>query len=89
MPHSPDPAGNSPKSDLNPEAAPFTTPVTTACFSASTNKTVLSQTARTVAYNPGAPQFNMEVRVILDPGSQRSYITNQVKDAIALTPAGK
>ena len=31
----------------------------------------------------------MEVRVILDTGSQRSYVTNQVKDAIALTPAGR
>ena len=65
-----------PKSDLNPEAAPFTTPTTTTCFTASTNKTVLQQTTQTVVYNPDSPQSNMGVRAILDLGSQRSYVTN-------------
>ena len=90
--HSTQPAANSvtpTKSNLNPEATPFVATPTTTCFSASTSKTVLLLTVRSVVYNPDVPHSNMEVRAILDLGSQRSYITNQVKDALALTPAGE
>ncbi len=53
------------------------------------SKTVLLQTARALVYNPDAPQYPLEVRAVLDAGSQRSYITSQVKDALALEPDGE
>ena len=45
---------------------------------------VLLQTAKTVVYNPQEPQTKTEVRLISDNGSQRSYISNKVKDSLAL-----
>ena len=76
------------KPTLNPEATPFTTPPTTSLY-VNANKTVLLQTARTIAYNPDTPQSALEVRAILDLGSQRSYVTNRVKNALSLSPTGK
>ena len=91
--HSTQPAVNSEApttSNLNPEATPYTAPTTTTtCFSACANKSVLLQTARSMVYNPDIPQSRMEVRAIFDLGSQRSYITNRIKDQLALTPSGE
>lgn len=41
-----------------------------------------------LVYNPGMPQSPREIRMVLDAGSQRSYITNRVKDALQLRPEG-
>ena len=43
----------------------------------SIDKTVLLQTARVTAFNPGNPAIQREIRIILDCGNQRSYITEQ------------
>jgi len=49
---------------------------------------VLLQTARTTVYNLGDPANSKEVRIILDTGSQRSYITESVKEHLSLVPVG-
>ena len=52
----------------------------------SSSRTVLLQTARAQAYNPISPQQSWQVRIVLDNGSQRSYITERVARALSLTP---
>ena len=47
---------------------------------------MLLQTARTYAHNPGNPWQSMEVRILLDSGSQRSYITEQAQRQLSLLP---
>jgi len=39
-------------------------------------------------YDPRKPEASIMVRVIFDSGSQRSYITNKVKDHLSLNPRG-
>ena len=48
------------------------------------DKPVLLQTALAKLFNPGDPQCHLVVRVLFDTGSQRSYITNRVKDELSL-----
>ena len=48
------------------------------------DKTTLLQTARAVLYNPNRPDSIVRVRAILDTGSQRSYVTDGVKQALSL-----
>ena len=45
---------------------------------------VLVQTARTCVYNTEQSQSAMEIRIILDSGSQRSYVTTRVKETLGL-----
>ena len=45
---------------------------------------VLLQTARVQLFNPDDPGRSVEVRAILDTGSQQSYTTEKVKDALLL-----
>lgn len=47
--------------------------MTSLCVNA--KHTILLQTARAMVFNPEVPQSTMEVRIVLDSGSQRSYIT--------------
>ena len=54
-----------------------------------TTRGVLLQTARAVIFNPNQPDQSQEVRVILDSGSQRSYITEQTKKSLGLTSRDK
>ena len=42
------------------------------------------QTAQAKAHKPDAPEISAQVRVILDSGSQRSYITTELKDKLNL-----
>ena len=95
----PDPAANPsatsnphppPPARLDPEATPFVAPpTTTASMYVDANKTVLLQTARAVVYNPRGSQSSLEVRAVLDAGSQRSYVTTRVKDLLQLEPRGQ
>ena len=50
----------------------------------SANVGVLLQTARAQVFNPEHPQSRMTVGVILDDGSQRSYITSKARDTLSL-----
>lgn len=70
-------------SGLNLQASSFA-PVTTAALCSSDEMVVLLQTARTYVYSPMRPQSRMEVRVLMDGGSQLSYVTNRVKGALSL-----
>ena len=81
-------AQTSSPASLNPNAASFTTPTTTSLL-VGTKKTMMLQTARATIYNPTAPHPPLQVRMILDSGSQRSYITCGVKDALNLEAEGE
>ena len=77
-------------SRLDPEATPFVAPsTTTASMYVDASKTVLLQTARAVVYNPQESQSSLEVRAVLDAGSQKSYVTTRVKDLLQLKPRGQ
>ena len=71
-----------PQQVLNPRAEEFKS-ATTSMY-ANTNMGVLLQTARVQVFNPEQPQSPVTVRVILDGGSQRSYITCKARDTLHL-----
>ena len=76
----PNPSNASLPSGLNPQASSFA-PATTTTLCSNDTMAVLLQTARTYVYSPTSPQSMVEVRVLLDGGSQRSYVTNSIKKA--------
>ena len=45
---------------------------------------ILLQTASTTVINPGAPDLQVNARVLFDTGSQRSYITSELKERLNL-----
>ena len=49
---------------------------------------VLLQTARVVVYNPHLPHIHMKIRVLFDGGSQRSYLTKHVMEALSIKADG-
>ena len=72
---------------LNPEAAAFESTASTLCVGAT--KSVLLPTAQVDVYKSETPQQTLRVRAILDTGSQRSYITSRVKEALTLRKEGE
>ena len=48
---------------------------------------MLLQTARTSLHNPSAPHISIGVRLLLDSGSQRSYITEEARILLKLEPS--
>ena len=83
-------SNSAPSPRLDPEATPFVAPpTTTTSMYVNASKTVLLQTARTSVYNPQEPRSSLEVRAVLDAGSQRSYITTKVKNLLRLVPKGQ
>ncbi len=69
---------------LNPSSPPFQSPTTTSTLLVSARGPVLLQTAIIKLFNAEEPKRSIEVRAILDTGSQQSYATKRVKDALAL-----
>ena len=53
------------------------------------DRAILLQTAKVAAFNPSDPRASQLVRIVLDTGSQRSYITNSVKEKLSLVPDGE
>ena len=49
--------------------------------------TVLLQAAKATVYNPGNSHRKMTIGIILDGGSQRSYVTERIRDALNLPVA--
>ena len=47
------------------------------------------QTAHMMVHNPSDPQIAIEVRLLFDSGSQRSYIMEQAQKLLALEPIGE
>ena len=74
---------------LNPQAPPFTATPTSNNLCTDGRVAVLLQTARASIYNPAHPQRSIEVRVLLDSGSQRSYISERAMGQLALQPTGE
>ena len=50
---------------------------------------VLLQTAKAKLFNPDRPEQTVEVRAVLDTGSQQSYTTKKVQDTLTLRPLRK
>ena len=76
------PTASTTKPGLNPGAPTF--PAIGLLTEA--NETVLLQTALTNIYNLNNPQALLQVRLILDSGSQRSYMASRVKETLCLEP---
>ena len=74
---------------LNPQAPPFVAgnPQGSLTLLVGSNKTVLLQTARATVYNPETPLITQTARVILDPGNQRSYTTDCLKEKLSIVTA--
>ena len=64
------------------------TPVATHVGISTTDKTVLLQTAIVSISRPDCPTETIKARMILDSGSQRSYVSVRLKDAIKLPVIG-
>ena len=75
--------GANPTKSLNPQANTFSSTTTSSMY-AGTSSGVLLQTVRMLICNPNGLQSPLEVRVILDSGGQKSYITRQAQDTLSL-----
>ena len=75
--------GANPTKSLNPQANMLPS-TTTSSMCAGTSSGVLLQTTRTLICNLNGLQLPLEVWVIFDSGSQKSYITRQAQDALPL-----
>lgn len=53
-----------------------------------TRTSILLQTAKANIYKQGIPEEKVKIRLILDSGSQRSYVTTKLKDRLNLNPEG-
>ena len=76
-------------STLNPEAPPYMLNPTSNTLSSTGAKSVLLQTARAMFYNPRNPDSRVELRILFDGGSQRSYITERARRMLNVDPKGE
>ena len=74
-------------SGLNPQARAYQ-PQTSNMWTYA-GRQVLLQTAQTTAFNPDCPSMSARVRVVMDTGSQMSYIADAARQQLALTAAGE
>ena len=72
---------NQPSRPINTTAP---VPVSTTMYCVEIKIPVLLQTAKTIVYNIDDPKRTKEVRIIFDSGSQRSYITDKVREQLSL-----
>lgn len=52
------------------------------------SRSILLQTAQALVFNPSSPHLSQQVRIVLDSGSQRSYVTKRVARELSLRPEG-
>ena len=76
-------------STLDPEAPPYVLNPTMNALSSTSTKSVLLQTARALVYNPEVPDSHMELRVLLEGESQRSYMTEHARRVLRVEPEGE
>ena len=76
------------QSTLNPGAPAFTSLPASTSLCTNSTKTVLLQTALAEISNPRNPTLVLNARIVLDSGSQKSYLTQRVKDSLSLPVAG-
>ena len=84
-PHSSEPS----RGALNPEAPTYTPTTSDQALWTYSSKQVLLQTATVVAFNPDDPSRAVRVRVVLDTGSQSSYVTDDVREHLSLKIDGE
>ena len=70
---------------LNPQAPAFISPPTSTSLYLACSRAVLLQTAMAEVYNPIDSSSTQKLRVILDNGSQRYYLTNRMKNSLKFT----
>ena len=63
---------------------PLYSTTTTGLYYVNTDKLVLLQTSQVYIHNPDNPTRGITINLILNGGSQRSYITKRVKDVLRL-----
>ena len=73
---------------LNPEAPPYNQTESTTICCTSTSNVILLQTAKTFVFNLNDPTRKITVHVLLDSGSQCSYITEQICRRLRLESLG-
>ena len=73
---------------LNSDAAVYPTSSNITLY-ANLDKAILLQTAQAPVCNPTMPNALMRVRIVFDTGSQRSYVSHRIRDALSLTPEGE
>ena len=76
-------------SDLSPGAPPFRPNQTTTNICSSHSQVVFLQTARAVIQNPTNAGTSIEVRLLFDGGSQRSYLSERARDLLHLDACGE
>ena len=76
------------QSTLNPSASAFTSPPTSTSLCTNSSKTILLQTALAEISNPRNPALVLNARIVMDSGSQKSYVTQRVKDSLSLLVTG-
>ena len=69
---------------MNADASPFKSTWTTSTFCSNNVQSVFLQTACATIYHPCNPQVSLEVHLILDGGSQKSYISERARDLLDL-----
>ena len=73
---------------LNPGATTYNPPSTRTLWTYS-DKHVLLQTAQAIVFNPDCPSKKLRVRIVMDTGSQKSYVTDRVSERLTLNSAGE
>ena len=73
-----------PVTGLNPAASSFQPPMTTSMLLVNARGPMLLQTAKVKLVTHENPERRIEVRAILDTGSQQSHVTDKVKNALSL-----
>ena len=76
-------------SNLSPTAPPFKPDHTTTTICSSDTQAILLQTARVSIHNPNLPDTPLEVRLLLDGGSQKSYLSERARDLLNLKSYGE
>lgn len=73
----------------NPEASPTLSTRTASNLCSDRVQTMFLQTAHAVLHNPADPCTSLEVCLLLDSGSQKSYISNRARDLLRLDTVGE
>ena len=76
-------------SGLDPGAVPYQLSTTSSNLCSDNLRAVFLQTARAVIHNPSNSHVSLEVRLLLDSGSQKSYISERARELLRLDAIGE
>ena len=80
IPLSPQPGAGPPSNTENNQIKPVTTAII------KEKSRVLLQTASAAICRPDKPEVSVKVRILFDSGSQKSYVSQRLKEALSLKP---